>query len=200
MTPRLWLLALIACSSSPHRQPGSCDGSCPSSKIEHVVVIIQENHTFDTYFGRYCTAVSGSAPSCTEGSGCCEAGPASDPTGASPIVLDDTANGAYDPDHLQACELPEADGGAMDRYVTGVSGCSDPRNFAYADPTLVQPYWDLASAGALADRYFQPVSGQSSSNDMYLARAQFVFIDDEFEPNAIGAQCTLTTQRRRSLV
>jgi phospholipase C len=192
MAPRPWLLVLAACSSSPHREPGSCDGPCPASKIEHVVVIIQENHTFDTYFGRYCTAVTGSAPSCTEGPGCCEAGPATDPTGASPIVLDDTANAAYDPDHLQACELQEADGGAMDHYVTGASGCSDPRNFAYADPAVVQPYWDLASAGALADRYFQPVSGQSSSNDMYLARAQFVFIDDEYEPNAIGAQCTLT--------
>jgi phospholipase C len=156
------------------------------------VVIVQENHTFDTYFGRYCTAATGSSPTCTNGSACCEAGPPTDPTGASPIVLDDTANGAYDPDHTQACELQEADGGAMDRYVTGANGCSDPRNFAYADPTTVRPYWDLASAGALADRYFQPVSGQSSSNDMYLARSQFVFLDNAYEPNAIGAQCSIS--------
>ncbi|HEY1815582.1 MAG TPA: alkaline phosphatase family protein [Kofleriaceae bacterium] len=191
MALRTWLLALAACSSTPHRSPGSCDGPCPASKIDHLVVIVQENHTFDTYFGRYCTAATGSSPTCTQGPNCCEAGPATDPSGASPIVLDDTANGAYDPDHLQSCELQEADGGAMDHYVTGVSGCSDPRNFAYADPTVVQPYWDLATMGALADRYFQPVSGQSSSNDMYLARAQFVFIDNEYEPNAIGAQCTI---------
>jgi phospholipase C len=182
-------LLVAACSSAPHRAPGSCDGPCPTSKIDHLVVIIQENHTFDTYFGRYCTAPTGSAPACTDGHACCEAGPGSDPSGAAPTVLDDSANGTYDPDHSQACELAEADGGAMDRYTAGVTDCSDPRNFAYAQPAT---YWQLAGSGALADRYFQPISGQSSSNDMYLARAQFVFLDDEYEPDAIGHTCTTT--------
>jgi phospholipase C len=181
--------ALVACSSPPHRTP--CDGPCPASRIEHIVVIVQENHTFDTYFGQYCTAAPGSSPACTQGPGCCEAGPAHDPSGASPVVLDDTANGAYDPDHTQVCELAEANQGAMDRYVTGAGACSDPRHFAYADPAVVQPYWDLASAGALADRYFQPISGQSSSNDMYLARAQFVFVDNDYKPDAIGQNCSV---------
>jgi phospholipase C len=188
------LVILAACSAAPHRTPDHCDGPCPASKIDHLVIVIQENHTFDTYFGRYCTAAPGSSPSCTQGSACCEAGPATDPTGASPIALDDTANAAYDPDHSQDCELQEADGGAMDGYVTGVTNCSDPRNFAYADPAVVKPYWDLAATGALADHYFQPISGESSSNDMYLARAQYAFRDDDFEPNAIGAQCSLTDQ------
>ena len=156
--------------------------------------MIQENHTFDNYFGRYCTAPTGSAPTCTTGPACCEAGPATDPSGASPVVLDDTENGNYDPDHTQACELMEADGSAMDRYVTGAGSCSDPRNFAYADQTVIQPYWKLAGSGAIADRYFQPVSGQSSSNDMYLARAQFVFLDNAYKPNAIGQQCSLIAQ------
>jgi phospholipase C len=187
--PRIAVAAVVvACSSPPHRKP--CDGPCPASKIEHLVVIVQENHTFDTYFGRYCTAASGSAPACTQGPGCCEAGPAYDPSGASPVVLDDMANGAYDPDHTQVCELAETNNGAMDRYVTGAGACSDARHFAYADPAIVQPYWDLASAGALADRYFQPISGQSSSNDMYLARAQFVFVDNDYKPDAIGQQCS----------
>ena len=191
MSYRALLVILAACGSSPHRAPGSCDGPCPASKIDHVVVIVQENHTFDTYVGPSCQAATGSAPTCTQGPACCEAAPATDPSGASPIVLDDTANGAYDPDHTQACELAEADGGLMDHYVTGATNCSDPRNFASADPTVIQPYFDLAAKGALADRYFQPISGQSSSNDMYLARAQFVFLDNAFEPAAIGAQCTI---------
>src|SRR5579875_451873 len=52
---------------------------CATTKIEHLVVIVQENHTFDAYFGRWCTAAPGSNPSCTQGPGCCEAGPAQDP-------------------------------------------------------------------------------------------------------------------------
>ncbi len=185
------LIPLIAaCSSTSSRKPGSCDGPCPASPIDHVVVLVQENHTFDNYFGRYCTAPTGSAPTCTSGPACCEAGPATEPSGASPIVLDDLANGAYDPDHTQGCELEEAHGGLMDQYVVG-GACGDPRHFAYADPALIAPYHALAAAGAIADRYFQPISGQSSSNDMYFARAQFVFADNGSKPNAIGQECSI---------
>jgi phospholipase C len=187
------LLLLLAGCHHAVRQPGSCDGPCPASKIDHLVVIVQENHSFDTYFGRYCTAATGSAPSCSDGPGCCEAGPAQEPGGAAPVVLDDSSNGAYDPDHTQACELAELDGGKMDRFVSGAS-CSDARNFAYADPALMQPYWQLAHDGALADRYFQPIAGQSSSNDMYLVSARFVFVDNTFEPDAIGSACGISDQ------
>jgi phospholipase C len=172
---------------------------CAITKIEHLVVIVQENHTFDTYFGRWCTAAPGSAPSCTQGPSCCEAGPATVPGSPSstPEALDDTANAAYDPDHLQVCELAEIDGGKMDGYLTApsitadsgtVSTCGTPQNFAYAD-SAVQTYWNLAQKGAIADRYFQPVAGQSSSNDMYFARARFVFRDNTYEPLAIGDKC-----------
>src|SRR5262249_47784390 len=65
------------------------------------------------------------------------------------------------------------------------------RNFAYADSALVKPYTDMAAAGALADRYFQPIAGQSSSNDMYLARAGYVFTDNQFTPPATGSPCSL---------
>ena len=182
-------LAIFAAACGPPAPPSGCGPLCAASGIDHLIVVIQENHTFDNYFGQYCTAPPGSAPTCSEGPSCCEAGPVLEPTGASPILLDDAANGAYDPNHTQVCELAEANGGLMDRYVVG-SPCSDPRNFAYADPTAVDPYWQLATDGALADRYFQPTSGQSSSNDMYFARAQFVFLDNDYKPNAIGQQCS----------
>ncbi len=184
---------LVGCGTSG-RKAGSCDGPCPESKINHLIVIEQENHTFDNYFAKYCTAPASSAPTCTTGPGCCEAGPAMDPSGASPVVLDDGLNGVFDPDHEQACELQEIDGGKMDQFTTGTA-CSDARTFAYADATTVQPYWTLASGGALADHYFQPIAGQSSSNDMYLVRAQFVFLDNAYDPAAIGASCALETHQ-----
>ena len=187
-----WMIAvgvLGACGGGASRNPGDCDGPCPVSKVRHLVVVLQENHTFDNYFGTYCTAPTGSAPTCTTGPACCEAGPAHEPSGASPVVLDDDTNAAYDPNHTQDCELMEANGGAMDRYVTGTT-CSDPRNFAYADAAAA-PYRELATAGALADRYFQPLAGQSSANDMYFARAQFVFHDNDFKPDAIGKECSI---------
>ncbi len=169
------------------------DASCPAGTgmgVGHVVIVIQENHTFDTYFGRWCTAAPGSNPSCTSGPSCCEAGPAMEPSGASPVTLDDPTNAGYSPNHNQSCELAEIDLGKMDKFVTGTS-CSNAGNFAYAPDILVKPYHDLAAQNAIADRYFQPIAGASSSNDLYLAVAKEVFIDNAYEPKAPGSQCEL---------
>jgi phospholipase C len=192
VTATLLLAALLACGSSASQgssaeSTGACHGSpC----IEHLVVIVQENHTFDNQFGGYCTAAPGSNPTCNDGPACCEAMPATDPAGTKPTVLTDAAHGAFDPNHMQACELSEIDNGKMDMFATAASMCGDARNVAIADPTIVKPYWDLAGAGAIADRYFQPIAGQSSSNDMYLARAGYVFTDnDEAPEGAVGIMC-----------
>jgi phospholipase C len=164
-----------------------------ASNIKHLVVVVQENHSFDTYFGNYCTGTTGSNPTCNTGPACCEAAPTKDPgSGDSAVVLNDTENAAYDPDHEQVCELVEIDNGKMDQYVTGPdagAGCMSQKNFAAADQATVGPYWNLAMQYALADRYFQPIAGQSSSNDMYLARAGFVFTDNSVSPKSIGAAC-----------
>jgi phospholipase C len=124
--------------------------------------------------------------------------PASDPAGVKPVVLTDAEHAKWDPNHTQACELLEMNGGAMDAYgggagdagIVGGTVCASPENVATADPAIIKPYWDLAARGALADRYFQPVAGESSSNDMYLARAQYVFRDNDDSPKgAVGVTC-----------
>jgi phospholipase C len=125
-----------------------------------------------------------------------------DPSGASPEVLDESAiddsgNESHDRNHSQLCELAELDNGLMDHFVTG-SGvttgaldppCSAPRNFALADDTTMGTYWGYAAQGSLADRYFQPAAGSSSSNDMYLALARFQFLDNADRPNTAGSGC-----------
>jgi phospholipase C len=175
----------------------ACAGDCPASAIQHVVIIVQENHTFDDHFGGYCTAAPGSNPTCNTGPSCCEAMPAKDPTGVKPTVLTDMEHGQWDPNHQQICEEAEIDNGQMDGYATaspdgGGSPCGSPENVAIADPTIVQPYWTLAASGALGDRYFQSVAGASSSNDMYLATARFVFADNDFSPQgATGTKCDI---------
>src|SRR5579862_3653732 len=143
-----------------------CSGSGACSNIKHVVVIVQENHTFDNYFGKYCTAATGSNPTCNTGPSCCEAAPATDPgTGGAAVTLDDAANAAYDPNHLQACEVSEIDGGKMDKFVSStVSQCGNAKNFAFAEPTgPIAPYINFVKNYAMGDHYFQPVAGQSTS-------------------------------------
>lgn len=178
--------------------PDRCGaGACQKPKIEHVVLIVQENHTFDSYFGKYCQAAAGSNPTCTKGRACCEAAPAKEPHGAAPIVLNDDSNFATDRDHDQACEVQQIHAGAMDQFVTGSTGastcfgvgpdCASPNNFALADQTTASTYWALAEQGALADRWFQPIAGGSSSNDMYFATAHFQFVDNQYLPQGIGS-------------
>jgi phospholipase C len=170
------------------------------TRIKHVVLIVQENHTFDNYFGRCCTAAPGSEPTCTTGPGCCEAAPAKEPSGSSPVVLDDAENGGRDPDHSYDCEALEMNGGKMDHYVTGVtcartlgglqaSTSPAPGNFAIADATTAKTYHDWASQYAMADRYFQPLIGQTSANDMYFAVAKWQFKDNEVKPACNGKGC-----------
>jgi phospholipase C len=197
-------LVFAACSSSSNDTTtnpvdgGSSEASVDAgpdittaSNIKHVVIVIQENHSFDDHFGKYCTAAPGSNPTCNTGPACCEAIPATDPSGATPVNMDDTEMATWDPSHLQSCELAEIDNGKMDAYVTNAT-CGNTQNVATADATIIKPFWDLAGANALADRYFQSIAGQSSSNDMYLARANFVFTDNTVGPEgAIGAKCQL---------
>jgi phospholipase C len=189
------LLLAVACSSTktdagPTRPARPANPAAPG-KIEHVVIVIQENHTFDNHFGHYCTAPKGSDPKCAVGPACCEAPPDTEPSGSPPVVLDDDANAGYDPNHTQACELAEIDDGKMDKFVTGAS-CSMPNNFAVAPADLVNAYHDYASQYAIADHYFQSIAGQSSANDMYLAVAKFVFLDNTVKPDAPGKECDLT--------
>ena len=168
--------------------PGGEGGAKPAPKgrIEHVVILMQENHTFDTYLGRWCTAAPGSNPTCTKGPACCEAAPAKEPSGASPRELTDQANADFDPDHSQPCERAEMNGGKMDRFVTGAS-CSNAKNFAIAPNAVVAPYHDYATKYAVGDRYFQSIVGQTSANDMYFAVAKKVFTERRQRLNALPA-------------
>ena len=184
-----------ACSASEE-----CTGGvCLASFIRHVVVIVQENHTFDSYFGNYCTAPARSNPSCTTGRACCEAVPATEPAGASPILLDDTGNATYDRNHNRDCEISQVDNGFMDQFVSGslvrsdlVHPCSRDINFSVASESTLGDYFTLADNNALADRYFQPALGGSASNDMYFASARFKFIDNAEFPNTKGSGCAAT--------
>ncbi len=178
------------CVKAPNTPKAPTCSASTSSNIQHLVVLIQENHSFDNYFGKYCTATTGSKPTCTTGPSCCEAAPAMEASGQTPALLDDMQNGIHDPNHQYDCNLDEIHGGLMDRFVVGMEACATAFNFAVAATDgPVAPYIAYAQQGAIADRYFQPVVGQSSSNDMYFARAAFVFKDNDVKTNSIGSTC-----------
>jgi len=204
-------LILAACGPAADSESGAADLKAPA--IQHLVILLQENHTFDNYFGLYCAGTAGTPfPANCQGRGCCERAPQSVPgvddlfgyartcsAWSATSYLDDAYNNAGDPDHGANAEYAEMhNSGApgsidgsfrMDRYYC--------HNVEYArfDPSAadwnypevpaadssypLRTYHSLATGGALADRYFQPIVGASTSNDMFLARAAFVFQDNQ---------------------
>lgn len=171
--------------------PDICKSSpSTTSAVEHMIIIISENHSFDSIYGKYCKATTGSKPTCNFGASCCEAAPDS-VSGSSAVTLTDQQNLKYDPDHSAICETCEINNGAMDRYVTGCS-CSSPSNFATADNTSAKYYYSWASSYAIADNFYQSAIGASSENDMYIGTGKFLFLDNEAVPqdrNLNGARC-----------
>lgn len=182
--------SVVATSDPPLVNGGLGD---PSSAITHVITVMLENHSFDALFGRYCTAAAGSDPSCNDGPACCEAAPPTEPgpLHSAPVALTDSTNGNYDPPHGSTCIQAAVDGGSMDGYVvSSVSGCGNVRNFALATPPEMNIYWNLASQYAIGDRYFHSYAGASFANDMFFARAGWVFNDNAYVPPTLGQSCT----------
>lgn len=187
-------MATSAAVSSQAIVPQCLDPGKTASKIKNLIVIVQENKSFDAYFGNYCTAEPGSNPACTHGPACCEKPPLM-VQGTERTLLNDAECAGHDPNHSEACILAEMNGGLMDRFISGAACGSNPRNFAVADKATVGAYWDLAGRYALADRYFHPAAGASSMNDMYLARAAYVFTDNTVAPQAIGNECSSSPKK-----
>ncbi len=67
--------------------PNICKPSASTtSTVKHIITIVTENHSFNSIYGRYCKAATGSKPTCNFGPSCCEAAPNS-VSGSSPITL-----------------------------------------------------------------------------------------------------------------
>lgn len=127
--------------------------------IQHLVILLKENHGFDNYFGTY-PGVDGIPPNATvpDGSG----------GFVSPHWIDGTST--PDPPHDRASELQEYDGGRNDGFYivanTSGSGLGDAV-MGYYNATQLAGYWSLASQYVLADHFFGPVLGPSVPNRFY---------------------------------
>ena len=132
-----------------------------SEKIEHVVWIIQENHSFDNYFGTY-PGADGIPPSTClpklPGSKECVK-PFHMPAGQPVNDLEhswETAHAAYN-------------NGAMDGFVWA-EGSSF--TMGYYDDRDLPNYWQYAHHFTLCDRFFSSENTGSSPNHVYTVAAQ----------------------------
>lgn len=164
----------------------SSSSSSTVSDVKHLVVVITENHSFDSIFGSYCSSPPGQAfPPCTQGPECCEAAPATVTRASgvgvcSPNVLTNAENAGWDRAHSREAIKAAVNDGLMDQFVSLCS--SHGQNFAVSDASTMDTYFGLAANSTLIDNYWQSAAGASCQSDVFLARAGFVFYDNAQQP------------------
>ena len=172
--------------------PPTVHGS--ESKIEHLIFIVQENHSFDNYFGTY-PGVNGLSS---------DAAIPFDPNETSlgyvrpfhlnvsqPIMIwgDELPPGVADPDDIQQVnsstpfhlesesigrDLSHAwtiaheayDNGKMDGFVAAEGSIL---TMGYYDRSDIPYYWDYANQYVLDDNFFSSLMGPSFPNHLYIA-------------------------------
>lgn len=138
-------------------------GTDPNTPIEHFIVVMQQNHTFDNYFGTYpgangipegvCMPVSLS----NEGSGSCVA----------PFEITD--HPISDLSHSSTTFVDQYQDGQMNGFVAGLNKLNQDGalSMGYFDDTQMPFYWNLADEYVLFDNYFSSAHTGSVTNRMY---------------------------------
>ncbi len=152
-----------------------------TTPISHVVVIFQENVSFDHYFGTYPNAANTSGEPFDAGkktpavNGLTPALLTSNPNGVNPRRLDPANINdvlTCDQDHGYSDEQKSFDNGLMDKFPTSVGthagksatgqACSSSDVMNYYDGNTVTALWNYAQHFAMSDNSFDTTFGPSS--------------------------------------
>jgi phospholipase C len=149
-----------------------------TTPIKHVVVIFDENISFDHYFGTYPHALNPpnepqfhAAPGTPTVNGLTGSLLTDNPNLDNPKRLDRSQAVTCDQDHAYGAEQQAVDGGAMDKFVqfTAGGGCTDKSIVMdYFDGNTVTAMWNYAQHYSLNDNSFGTVYGPSSPGALNL--------------------------------
>ena len=146
------------------------------SKLKHIIFFVQENRSFDNYFGRL-------------GLYKASLGLANDVDGLNlNVTLPNTKGQPVHPFHYQTVctenlspswneSHVDVDGGKMDGFMltsTSVASTIDPtgtRAMGYYDQSDLPYYYELAARFATSDRFFSPLLANTVPNRLYLFTA-----------------------------
>ncbi len=183
MKARIWAVLLLAgfaiaaCAGGPGAGAsgalpvGPAGGKKTTAAIQHIIIVIQENRSFDNLFSTFpgadgTTTGKAAAMSPSMQQSC----PSPVPKATSIPLTKVTLVGAgfknnfgegNDLNHVWNGYQTDLDGGKMDGFDltgfgpdgSGSPACTYP--YQYVDPTQIKPYWDMATQYVLADRMFQ---------------------------------------------
>ncbi len=131
-------------------------------QIQHVIVIMKENHTFDNYFGTYPGLPKGMGLNLT--TDCSWTGARETGKLVCPYHLTNPGS-PLDMGHDWTTAHSAWNSGKMDEFAYAEYGNN---TMGYFNGNDIPYYWDYASQYVLADNYFSSVMGPSDPNHSYL--------------------------------
>ncbi len=178
-------LAITAvCTTPVMARPEAADPASPTTPIQHVVVIFQENVSFDHYFGSYPNATGFVAqPGTPTVNGLTGSLLSNNPNKGNtanvpqinPFLLDRSQASTCDQDHNYGDEQKAFDMGLMDLFPASVGvgesgfcldeysyGMGNGINEGYFDGNTVTAMWNYAQNYALNDNFFGTTFGPST--------------------------------------
>ena len=142
-----------------------------SVPLDHIIIVMQENHVYDDYFGTYCL---------TLGVDCTMNATGIPPGTCVPLYPANTAAGCIQPYrygwanvttptdmlHNWVSAHQAYDNGSLDGFYQAEG--LHLSTFGYYDGSLLPTYWDLAEQYGLGDNMFASVLSYSTPNHWYL--------------------------------
>ena len=203
---------LLGCGATISTPVSSATNAVPPGTIKHVVVIFQENVSFDHYFGTYPTALNmpgespfTALPGTPAVDGLSQTLLTNNPNAsntrngagaANPFRLSPADAATADQDHQYGPEQLAFDAGAMDLFPLSV-GAKDEADMGsgilattgltmgYYDGNTVTAIWNYAQHYAMSDRFFGTTFGPSTIGAINLISGQTNGAVNDF--NAEGA-------------
>jgi len=189
MAMMLAVVTLLGPSSIPAfagERPAPSRAAATATPIQHLVVIFQENVSFDHYFGTYPVAKNPSGepkffaiPDTPTVNGLSNTllnfnpnrNPANGAAASNPFRLDRSQAVTPDQDHDYTAEQLAFDAGVMDRFPSETSSGGN-EVMGYYDGNTVTALWNYAQFFAMSDNSFSSTFGPSTPGVMNLVAGQ----------------------------
>ncbi len=153
-----------------------------TTPIKHVVIIFQENVSFDHYFATYPQALNSAGepsftpqPGTPSVNGLTDGLLANNPNSTKPFRLARSQAATCDQGHDYTPEQQAFDAGLMDKFpeFTGKdTGCDPGQVMGYFDGNTVTALWNYAQHFAMSDNFFNTTFGPSTPGALNLISGQ----------------------------
>jgi len=167
----------------------ACPESGPDIPIQHIIVLMQENRSFDHYLGQLPGHGQDDVDVPPAGTSNPLPPGVTDALGSTVVPWTHAASYCFDgPNHSWPGSHQAWDQGTNDGFVIASAGPNDvegndstgSRAMTYYDDTDLPFYYQLASTFAISDRYFSEVLGPTFPNRLYLyAGSSFGMISND---------------------